>query len=117
MDAQSLAVDLSSAPDESLVRVVADWIGRGVKASELDLSSEPPIDGRRHVDALIAAAAAEVARRRGQSAPSWTEKPNRRTETFWHPGPAALFPNALVHAPLAFRSRGVFVEAASLQSV
>lgn len=92
-------------------------MARGAKATQLDLDAEPPLDGRRHVDALVAAGAAEVARQRGQTAPSWTNRAHRRTETFWYPGPAALFPNALVHTPLAFRSRGVFVEAASLQSV
>ncbi len=117
MDATSLTSDLRSASEEDLVRLVADWISRATTAAQLDLHVEPPLDGRRHIDALVAAGAAEVARQRGQKAPTWTTTSDRRTETFWYPGPAALFPNALVHAPLAFRSRGVFIEAASLQSV
>ncbi len=39
------------------------------------------------------------------------------SETFWHPGPAALFANALVHAPGEFAIRGVFIEADSLRCV
>jgi hypothetical protein len=65
----------------------------------------------------VAAAAAEVARQRGERPPAWANQADRRTQTFWYPGPAALFPNALVHAPLAFRSRGVFIDAASLRSL
>ncbi|MDQ6783608.1 MAG: hypothetical protein M3063_09240 [Actinomycetota bacterium] len=117
MDAASLAADMVIAPDESLVRYVADWIDRATTAAAVDLATAPPLDGRRHVDALIAASAAQVARLRGLPAPAWTNEPQRRTDNFWYPGPPSLFPNALVHSPLAFRSRGVFVEAASLRSV
>lgn len=48
--------------------------------------------------------------------PAWTIGPARMSEVFWHPGPPALFPNALVHAPGELAVRGVFIEADSLVS-
>jgi hypothetical protein len=117
MDARALADDLATVPEASIVRVVADWTQRAIKASQLDLVTEPDLDGRDYIDAIVAAAVVEVARRRAEPAPSWTRKEARRTSVFWYPGPATLFPNALVNAPLAFRSRGVFIESASLRSI
>lgn len=117
MDATELAQDLAGAEEHELVRVVADWIDRAGRAEHLDLSIEPALDGRSHVDALVAAAAAHVARTRAEPVPAWTIGPHRRSEQFWHPGPPALFANALVHAPGEFAVRGVFIEAASLTSV
>lgn len=119
MDARELARTLAEAGDAEVVRFVADWIDRALTAErgDLDLAAEPSLDGRSHIDALVAAAAAHVARHLGQPAPSWTIGPERLADTFWHPGPPALFPNALVHAPGEFAVRGVFIEAASLESV
>lgn len=114
MDAGDLAADLVDARESDIVRLVADWMDRAMRAEPLDLSAEPPLDGRSHIDALVAAAAAHVARRRSMSIPSWTIGPSRRSECFWYPGPAALFPNALVHSHGEFAVRGVFIEAASL---
>ena len=117
MDARSLAADLAVADDPQLVRLVADWMDRALRASDLDLDVEPSLDGRRYVDALIAAAAAQVARRLGRPTPEWTVGPQRRTDAYWHPGPPSLFPNALVHAPGEFAVRGVLVESDSLVCV
>jgi hypothetical protein len=117
VDAGALAHDLADVGDDQLVRLVADWMDRATRTPDLDLDSEPPLDGRRHVDALIAAAAAQVARTLGRPTPPWTIGPHRRTDAFWHPGPASLFPNALVHAPGEFAVRGVLVEADSLVCV
>lgn len=114
VDATELAEDLATAGEHELVRLVADWIDRALRAEDLDLSVEPPLDGRSPLDALVAAAAAYVARTRSMPTPNWTIGTSRRSEQFWHPGPPALFPNALVHAPGEFAIRGVFIEAASL---
>ncbi len=117
MDACELAADLASADEVEVVRLVADWIHRAILSDDLDLDLEPPLDGRPHLDALVAAAAAHVAHRRDVPVPRWTIGPTRMSDVFWHPGPAALFPNALVHAPGAFAVRGVFIEADSLVSI
>lgn len=117
MDAPELARELTTAAPGEVVRTVADWIARALRADRLDLTVEPPLSGRSHLDALVAAAAAHVARRLGRPPPPWTIGPNRMAEVFWHPGPPELFPNALVHAPGEFAVRGVFIEAASLESM
>lgn len=117
MDARSLAADLRAADDGELVRFVADWMDRATRAEDFDPEIEPPLDGRRHVDALIAAATAQVARIRSRPTPDWTIGPLRTCDRFWYPGPPSLFPNALVHAPGEFSVRGVLVEAESLTCV
>lgn len=99
------------------MRLVADWMDRALKSERFDGDIEPPLDGRRHIDALVAAAVAHVARRRSMPTPAWTIGPGRMSDVFWHPGPAALFPNALVHAPGEFAVRGVFIEEDSLRCV
>ncbi len=117
MDATELAVALAGADDADVVRLVGDWMDRAARDEALDLSVEPALESRRHVNALVAAAAAQVARDRSLPTPEWTLERTRMSETFWHPGPAALFANALVHAPGEFAIRGVFIEADSLRCV
>lgn len=117
VDARSLAADLLDADDGEIVRFVADWMHRARGEVDLDLEVEPTLDGRRHLDALIAAATAQVARDLGRPTPTWTIGPQRRTDAYWYPGPPGLFPNALVHAPGEFAVRGVLVEADSLVCV
>lgn len=114
VDAHELADDLGDAEEQDIVRLVADWIDRAQRVEHLDLSGEPSLDGRSHIDALVAAASAHVARTLSMPIPGWTIDARRRSERFWYPGPAALFPNALVHSYGEFAVRGVFIEAASL---
>ncbi len=114
MDVVELADDLGDAREQDIVRLVADWIDRAQRVEHLDLSNEPRLDGRPHIDALVAAASAHVARTLCLPIPGWTIGPHRCSERFWYPGPAALFPNALVHSHGEFAVRGVFIEAASL---
>jgi len=82
-----------------------------------DLDQSPDLSGVSEVDALVAAAAAHVALRRGDPVPEWTDEPQRYSATLWYAGPDVLFPNALVHSPLSFLLHGVLVEEKSLESV
>jgi hypothetical protein len=74
------------------------------------LSMEPPGTGDERWDVLLAALAEHLAARDGRGAPAWSEA--RRLRRFWFPfnTPAARV-DAVVHAPAAFRRRGVFVSA------
>lgn len=54
---------------------------------------------------------------RGVAIPPWTNEPGRFLDAFWYAGPDGLFPNALVHSPLPFVTRGVLIEEASLESI
>jgi hypothetical protein len=109
---QNLVDDLIHVEEHEYVRFVADWMHH---ADRID--PEPLTTGNRVIDSLVAAAAAHVAQTRNLPVPAWTNDPQRRMDHWWYPGPNVLFANALVHAPLAFAHRGVFIEADSLVCV
>ena len=90
-----------------------------VLANELSAAPElePEFTNNVVVDALVAAAAAHLARSNGAVIPSWTRQPERALESFWHPGDDAFFAWSLAHAPAEFFIRGVIVEADSLVSI
>jgi hypothetical protein len=75
--------------------------------SEL-LKEEPGLTGDERWDALFAGLAEHLAMRDGEAAPVWSA--SRGLRRFWFPfdTPGARA-QALVHAPAAFRRRGVFV--------
>ncbi len=108
---QVLANELLAAPETDYVRICAHWLTLGTP----DL--EPEFTNNVVVDALVAAAAAHLARSNGAVIPSWTRQPERALESFWHPGDDAFFAWSLAHAPAEFFIRGVIVEADSLVSV
>ncbi len=78
------------------------------------LAAEPLDTGDDRWDVLLAALAEHLAARDGRGAPAWSEP--RRLRRFWFPfnTPAARV-DAMVHAPAAFRRRGVFVSAYELE--
>ena len=71
------------------------------------LADAPEPTGDERWDVLLAGLAEHLATRDGQDAPGWSSRGLRR---FWFPfdAPGARA-QALVHAPAAFRRRGVFV--------
>ena len=77
------------------------------------LAPKPPSTGDERWDVLLAALAEHLAARDGRGAPAWSE--TRRLRRFWFPfnTPAARV-DAVVHAPAAFRRRGVFISAHEL---
>ena len=78
------------------------------------LALEPPRTSDERWDVLLAALAEHLAARNGRGAPAWSEL--RRLRRFWFPfnTPAARV-DAVVHAPAAFRRRGVFVSIHELE--
>src|SRR6266545_333187 len=78
------------------------------------LAPEPASTGDERWDVLLAALAEHLAARDGRGAPAWSE--TRRLRRFWFPfnTPAARV-DAVVHAPAAFRRRGVFISAHELE--
>jgi hypothetical protein len=78
------------------------------------LASEPLETGDERWDVLLAALAEHLAARDGRGAPSWVE--SRSLRRFWFPfNTRAARVDAIVHAPAAFRRRGVFVAAQELE--
>jgi hypothetical protein len=78
------------------------------------LAAQPPSTGDERWDVLLAALAEHLAARDGHGAPPWSE--SLRLQRFWFPfnTPAARV-DAVVHAPAAFRRRGVFLSAHELE--
>lgn len=107
-----LAVTLAAAPEDSWVRVAADWLTRGECSDEEPASTGDPVR-----DALVAATVAHLARLRGRRAPAWTNHPRYTLDCFWHPGSHRFFALALATAPAEYAARGLFIEAGSLVSV
>lgn len=105
-----LVAELSASPEASYVRIVAHWLTIGTITED-----DPGPSGSDLIDALAAAAVAHLALEARAAPPEWTNA--RRLDRFWHPGLDAFFANALVHAPLAFKSRGILIERDSLESV
>src|SRR6202012_41159 len=110
--AADLVATLAASPEESYVRVVADWLAHGEVAP-----AGPALTGRPVVDALVAAGTAHLARLNGTEAPAWTQEPARILPSFWHPGSDRFFAYSLAHAPAEFAARGILVEQDSLVSV
>ena len=78
------------------------------------LSEEPPSTRDEHWDVFLAALAEHLAARDGRGAPAWVD--SRSLRRFWFPfNTRAARTDALVHAPAAFRRRGVYVAAQELE--
>jgi hypothetical protein len=78
------------------------------------LEAEPNIMGDEHWDVFLAALAEHLAARDGLPAPAWAE--GRVLRSFWFPfNTRAARVDAIVHAPAAFRRRGVFVAPQELE--
>ncbi|MBT8223972.1 MAG: hypothetical protein HKP61_09170 [Dactylosporangium sp.] len=78
------------------------------------LADEPDSTGDQRWDVFLAALAEHLAARDGHRAPSWAEE--RSLRQFWFPfNTRAARVDAIVHAPAAFRRRGVFVAPQELE--
>jgi hypothetical protein len=108
-----LAGHLSRAVDDALRwRLIAEFLeeyGWEPAPARLDLlADEPMTTGSERWDVFLAALAEHLALGDHRRAPAWAEE--RTLATFWFPfnTPAARA-DAIVHAPVAFRRRGVYV--------
>jgi hypothetical protein len=78
------------------------------------LSDAPPPTGDEHWDVFLAALAEHIAARDGHPAPAWTEE--RVLRQFWFPfNTRSARADAIVHAPAAFRRRGVYISPQELE--
>lgn len=78
------------------------------------LSDSPLPTGDEHWDVFLAALAEHIAARDGHPAPVWTEE--RVLRRFWFPfNTRSARADAIVHAPAAFRRRGVYISPQELE--
>ena len=114
-----LAAYLGEASHESLRwRLVAEFLEEfrhePVEGRAGLLADEPNSIGDNHWDVFVAALAEHLAARDDHGAPPWAE--GRRLRQFWFPfNTSAARADALVHAPAAFRRRGIFVAPQELE--
>lgn len=109
-----LVVHLRAADESTRWRLVAEFgkeFHHEPPAERVALLlDEPAPIGDDRWDSLLAALAEHLAAGDGQSAPDWSE--GRVLASFWFPyNTAAARVDAIVHAPSAFRRRGIFVAA------
>jgi hypothetical protein len=113
-----LAFFLVGASESHHWRLVAEfleeyrWEPPDVRRALLD--EEPPPTGDEHWDVFLAALAEHLAARDGRGAPAWSESRSLQRFRFPFNTPAARV-DAIVHAPAAFRRRGVYVAPQELE--
>jgi hypothetical protein len=79
------------------------------------IAIEPPPTGDRRFDAFLAAMVEYLCAREFDEAPTWVNTPNRFLDQWWFmSGIRSLEANALVHSPISFKRRGVFITEGSL---
>ncbi|TYB49094.1 hypothetical protein [Actinomadura chibensis] len=114
-----LAVHLAgSRDDETRWRLIAEFLEEFRHEPPIErlrlLAEEPATTGDQHWDVFLAALAEHLAARDGRGAASWTE--SRHLYRFWFPfNTRAARVDAIVHAPAAFRRRGVFIAPQELE--
>jgi hypothetical protein len=113
-----LAGLLSGVDDPTRWRFVAEFLEE-YRWEPVDvrpglLADEPPSTGDEHWDVFLASLAEHLAARDGWGAPAWAEPRSLRRLWFPFNTPAARA-DAVVHAPAAFRRRGVYVAAQELE--
>ena len=114
----ALARLLAVAEESERWRLVAEFLEEyrweSPRSRAALLEAEPGPAGNEHWDVFLAALAEHLAARDGNAAPVWAE--SRSLRRFWFPfnTPAARV-DAVVHAPAAFRRRGVYVAAQELE--
>lgn len=95
------------------VRELLDGLALG---QPLDPAEPEPVE--RRIDAYLAAVVEHACARRGQPAPTWVLEPSRFLAAFWWPvGGEAFTALCLVQSPAAFRRRGIFIGATTLDRV
>jgi hypothetical protein len=109
---------LAGVDDSMRWRLVAEFLEEyrwePVESRARLLENEPAATGDERWDVFLAALAEHVAARDGRDGPVWAGR--RSLLRFWFPfdGRAARA-DAIVHAPAAFRRRGVFVARQELE--
>jgi hypothetical protein len=109
---------LSHADEQTKWRLVAEFLEEyrwePVETRFALLTAEPAPTRDEQWDVFLAALAEHLAARDGHGGPAWAE--SRSLRRLWFPfNTRAARTDALVHAPAAFRRRGVYVAAQELE--
>ena len=113
-----LARLMADAGDSARWRLVAEFLEdyrwESQESRSALLTAEPSGTGDERWDVFLAALAEHLAAKDGLGAPQWAE--TRSLRQLWFPfNTRAARVDALVHAPAAFRRRGVYVAPEELE--
>jgi hypothetical protein len=117
--AAEVAACLAEGDDDSGRRLAFRFIEQFDNAGEEDrrrMVAEPPAStGDKRYDAMMAALVEYSCVHHDVSIPSWVDEPDRFLEEWWFvSGMRSLHANAIVHSPISFKRRGVFITEGSL---
>jgi len=105
---------LAEHDEASAIRLAFRFVEQFDRADESErrrmVEVAPPPTGDFRYDALMAAVVEYSCVRHGISPPPWVNDPNRFLDEWWFvSGMRTLHANAVVHSPVSFKRRGVFV--------
>jgi hypothetical protein len=114
-----VALCLTENDEDSARRVAFRFVEQFDKAGAVDrprmVHVAPPPTGDRRYDALLASLVEYCCVRYDMPAPSWVDDPSRFLDEWWFvSGIRSLHANAMVHSPISFKRRGVFITEGSL---
>jgi hypothetical protein len=117
MTVERLGALLVGSEESRRWRLVAEFLEEyrweSVETRSTLLDAEPAPTGDERWDVFLAALAEHLAAKDGRGASPWVE--TRSLRQFWFPfNTRAARVDAVVHAPAAFRRRGVYVSAQEL---
>jgi hypothetical protein len=82
------------------------------------IDHQEPVHVEPRFDSYLAAVVEHISAARDVEAPAWVLDPSRFLHQFWWPhGNAAFEASCLVQSPAAFRRRGIFIGASTLNRV
>lgn len=82
------------------------------------VAASPASTGDPRFDALLAAVVEHACTKRSMPAPSWVNEPQRFLSTWWFMSEMpSLHADAIVHSPISFSRRGVFITSGALTYV
>jgi hypothetical protein len=108
---------------ESFRRAVRDFLDEFALRPDGDsrskaISDQPPLTGDTRHDAFLGALAEHLAATNGIQRPAWAVAPERFLDRFWFVSETSGFRAvSIAQAPAAFRRRGIFIPARSLERV
>lgn len=115
------AIRIAHADDSDKMKWFFEFC-RGMGDPDVDVSAliaeRPPLTGDLRFETLLAAAAEHYAFHNKVSTPEWSCDDMYYLQTpWWVPGTRQANAWAFVHAPAAFRVRGIFIERRDLENI
>jgi hypothetical protein len=110
---------LAENDEDSARRLAFRFVEQFDKADEADrrrmVEVAPLPAGDRRYDALLASLVEYCCVHHGMPSPTWADDPSRFLQQWWFvSGLKSLHANAVVHSPISFKRRGVFITEGAL---